>query len=101
VLAYYKLPADCVCAVHTQLPGRLYKEMRLMAMELMKMKMKDEINFEIYNSYLRTYDFYGPVCNAFVAGKSITRASGRGLGPGNQDFFVKWHRAVRRVPFGA
>jgi hypothetical protein len=35
--------------------------------------------------------FYGPVCNAFDAGKSIgksiTRASGRGLGPGNRDFF--------------
>jgi len=33
---------------------------------------------------------------------SITRASGRGLGPGNQDFFgpVKWHRADRRVSFG-
>ncbi len=33
------------------------------------------------------YDLYGPVRNAFDAGKSITRASGRGLGPGNQDFF--------------
>jgi hypothetical protein len=32
---------------------------------------------------------------------SITRASGRGFGPGNRDFFgpVNWHRA-RRVPFG-
>ncbi len=31
---------------------------------------------------------------------SITRASGRGLGPGSQDFFgpVKWHKADRRVP---
>ncbi len=56
-------------------------------MELMRMKMKDEKNFKIYNSYLRTYDLYGTVCNAFDAGKSITRASGRGLGPGNQEFF--------------
>jgi hypothetical protein len=34
---------------------------------------------------------------------SITRASGRGLGPGNREFLgpVKWHRADRRVPFGA
>jgi hypothetical protein len=39
-------------------------------------------------------DLYGPVRNAFDAGKSITRARGRGLGP------VKWHRAVRRVSFG-
>ncbi len=30
---------------------------------------------------------YGPVRNAFDADKSITRASGRRLGPGNRDFF--------------
>jgi hypothetical protein len=32
----------------------------------------------------------------------MTRASGRGLGPGNRDYFgpEKVHRAVRRVPFG-
>jgi hypothetical protein len=29
----------------------------------------------------------GPVHNAFDAAKSITCASGRGLGPGNRDFF--------------
>jgi hypothetical protein len=52
-------------------------------------------------SYLWTYDLYSPVCNAFDAGKSITRATAKWegeietfLGPG------KWHRAVRRVPFG-
>ncbi len=39
------------------------------------------------NSYLWTYDLYGPVCNDFDAGKSIMRASGRGLGPWNQEFF--------------
>jgi len=39
-----------------------------------------------YFSYLWTYDFSGPVC-AFDAGKSIMRASERGLGPGNRDFF--------------
>jgi hypothetical protein len=34
---------------------------------------------------------------------SITWASGRGLVPGNREFLgpVKWHRADRRVPFGA
>jgi hypothetical protein len=34
---------------------------------------------------------------------SITRASGWGLGPGNQCFLgpVKWHRVYMRVPFGA
>ncbi len=33
----------------------------------------------------------------------ITRASGRGLGPGNRELKgpAKWHRADRRVPFGA
>jgi hypothetical protein len=38
-------------------------------------------------SYLWTYDLYRPICNAFDAGKSITRASERGWGPGNQDCF--------------
>jgi hypothetical protein len=48
-------------------------------------------------SHLWTYDLYGPVRNAFDAGKSVTRASGRGLGLGNRDFLgpVKWHQAVR------
>jgi hypothetical protein len=31
-------------------------------------------------------DLYGPVRNAFDGDKSIARASGRGLGPGNGDF---------------
>jgi hypothetical protein len=39
------------------------------------------------NSYLWTYDLYCPVHNAFDVGKSITWTSGRGVGPGNQDFF--------------
>jgi len=34
-------------------------------------------------SYLCTYDLYGPVRNVFAACRFITRASGRGLGPGN------------------
>jgi hypothetical protein len=37
----------------------------------------------IYISYLWTYDLYGSVRNAFHVVKSITRASGRGLCPGN------------------
>jgi hypothetical protein len=43
------------------------------------------------------------VRNVFDAGRYITWASGRGLGPGNGEFFgpcEKWHRANRRVPFG-
>jgi hypothetical protein len=45
-----------------------------------------------YFIYLWTY--------AFDVGRYITRTSGRGLGPGNQDFLgpVKCHRAVRQVP---
>ncbi len=59
----------------------------------------------LYNciNYLCTYDLYGPVHNVFDACRYITWASGKGLGPGNGKFLgpVKWHRAVRRVPFGA
>jgi hypothetical protein len=40
-----------------------------------------------YLIYLCTYDLYGPVRHAFDAGSIHTRASGRGLGPGNRDFF--------------
>ncbi len=49
-----------------------------------------------YGIYGPSYDLFGPVRNAVDAGKSIARASGRGvLGP------VKWHRAVRQVSFWA
>jgi hypothetical protein len=50
---------------------------------------------QVRYSYLCTYDLYSPVHNVLDACTSITRASGRRLGP------VKWHRANRRVPFGA
>jgi hypothetical protein len=40
--------------------------------------------------------FYGPVRNAFDADKSITRASGRGVGPGNRDFFGPCEMASSR-----
>jgi hypothetical protein len=50
-------------------------------------------------SYLCTYDLHSPVRNVFDACRSIKRASGRGLGPGNGEFLgpVKWPRADRRV----
>jgi hypothetical protein len=48
------------------------------------------------NSYLWTYNLYGPIRNAIDAGKSITRASGRGLGPGNRDFFGPCEIALSR-----
>ncbi len=50
-----------------------------------------------YFSYLCTYDLYGPVRNVVDACIYITRASGRGLGPGNREFLgpVKWHEADR------
>jgi len=52
---------------------------------------------------LCTYDLYGPVRNVFVAGISITRAVGGGWALELESFLgpVKWHRADRRVPFGA
>ena len=54
-------------------------------------------------NYLCTYDLYSPVHNVLDAFISITRASGRELGPGNETFLgpAKWHREVRRVPFGS
>ncbi len=48
------------------------------------------------NSYLWTYNLYGPICNAIDAGKSVTRASGRGLCPGNRDFFKPCEMASSR-----
>jgi hypothetical protein len=44
-------------------------------------------------SYLCTYDLYSPVHNVLDACISITRASGRGLGPGNRDFFRPFEMA--------
>jgi hypothetical protein len=59
-------------------------------------------NLLSFYSYSRAYDLYGPVFNAFDGSRSITRASGRGLGPGNREFLgpVKWHRADREVASG-
>ncbi len=42
---------------------------------------------ETCNNYLCTYDLYSPVHNVLDAFISITRASGRGLGPGIREFF--------------
>jgi hypothetical protein len=59
------------------------------------LKTKNEIYTDIHAketilqhifSYLWTYDLYGPVHNAFDAGRYITRASGRGLCPGKRNF---------------
>jgi hypothetical protein len=54
-------------------------------------------------NYLCTYDLYSPVHNGLDACLSITRASGRGLGRGNQEFIGPCEMALsryRRVPFG-
>jgi hypothetical protein len=48
--------------------------------------------FQNKNSYLCTYDLYGPVRNVLVAGRSITRANWRGLGP-------KRHSPIGSMPF--
>jgi hypothetical protein len=47
-------------------------------------------------SYFWAYDLYGPVHNAFDAGIFITRASWRGLGPGNRDSFGPCEMALSR-----
>ncbi len=49
--------------------------------------LKSPVGVHVQKNYLWTSDRYGSVLNAFDAGKSITRASGRGYGPGNLDFF--------------
>ncbi len=48
------------------------------------------------------YDLYSPEHYVLDACISITRRSGRGLGPGIREFFghVKWHRVDRQVTFG-
>jgi hypothetical protein len=51
-------------------------------------------------SHLWTYDLYSTVHNAFDAGTSITRESGRGLGPGISTFLrPKWHSPNSSMPF--
>ncbi len=47
--------------------------------------------------------YTAPCVMLLMRAASITRASGRGLGPGNWEFSgpVKWHRTDWRVPFGA
>ncbi len=47
--------------------------------------------------------YTAPCVMLLMRAATITWASGRGLGPGNRAFLgpVKWHRADRRVPFGA
>ncbi len=44
-----------------------------------------------YIKYLCPYDLYGPVRNVFGAGRYVTWASGRGLGPGNGYFWALWN----------
>ncbi len=51
-------------------------------------------------SYLCTYDWYGPVRNAFDAGSIYYLASARGLVSGNLDFLgPKWHLSISSMPF--
>jgi hypothetical protein len=48
--------------------------------------------------------YMAPCVILLMRAASITWASGRGLDPGNPEFFwvyVKWYRADRLVPFGA
>ncbi len=52
-------------------------------------------------NYLCTYDLYSPMHKVLDVCISITRGSGRGLGPGISSFLspVKWCRADGQVPF--
>ncbi len=55
------------------------------------------------NSYLCTYDLYGPVRAVFDVLQIHYEGKWEGVGPWNREFFgpVKWHQADRRVPIGA
>jgi hypothetical protein len=66
-----------------------------------RLKVRLQNSKEIKLAYLCTYDLCSLINNIFDACRSITKASGRGLGPGNRDFFgpKKWQRE-KRVPFG-
>ncbi len=48
------------------------------------------------NNYLCTYDLYSPMHNVLDAFISITRGSGKGLGPGIREFFGPCEMASRR-----
>ncbi len=50
----------------------------------------------VHSIKMLLYPLYDPVRNAFDAGNSITWVSGRGLGPGNRDFFVPCEMASSR-----
>jgi hypothetical protein len=58
---------------------------------------------EFFTSYLCTYDFYGPYVMCLMRGDPLRRQVGEGWTLEIETFLgsVKWHRAVRRVPFGA
>ncbi len=48
-------------------------------------------NYILYINYLCTYDLYSLVHKVLDACISITRASGRGLGPGIGEFWALWN----------
>ncbi len=56
----------------------------------MRIRIHDTSSFPLFLkhiNYLCTYDLYSPVHNVLDACISITRGSGRGLGPGILEFF--------------
>ncbi len=55
-----------------------------------------ELKHQEKNNYLFTCDLYGPVRNVFDACRYIARATGRGLGPGNWEFFGPCEMATSR-----
>jgi hypothetical protein len=59
------------------------------------------INF--INIYLCTYDLYDPQVMFMMRADPLRRQVGGGWALEIETFLgpVKWHRAVRRVPFGA
>jgi hypothetical protein len=63
--------------------------------QLGNLKFECIINSE-YNNYLCTFDLYSPLRSVLDVCISITRASGRGLGPGIREFFGPCEMASSR-----
>jgi hypothetical protein len=80
VITYYALPHP---SKHTYIVT-VSKRNQLFEKEKLRNVHDQGCSVQGYNSYLCTYGLYSPVHNVLDTCISITRASGRGLGPGYQ-----------------
>jgi hypothetical protein len=59
--------------------------------------------YVLHNNFLCTYDLYSPVHNVWMRAYPLCGEVGGGWALEFESFLgpLKWHRADRRVPFGA